>query len=107
MRVASCETTVHPLGLTAVTSRAPHSCRFLILTRVVLDSSILSLQGKSEHFLVLFSFHLLILALDHSQQDFIYKVEPLKDCTCQQPPHSDRAIIEEPHGFRLDFFPPM
>lgn len=32
----------------------------------------LSLQETSEHFLVLFSFHLLILSLD--QQDFIYKV---------------------------------
>lgn len=33
-----------------------------------------SLQGMHEHFLVLFSSHLLILSLDHSQQDFIYKV---------------------------------
>lgn len=34
----------------------------------------LCFQGTSEHFLVLFSFHLLILSLDHSQQDFIYEV---------------------------------
>lgn len=33
-----------------------------------------SSQGTSEHFLVLFSFHLLILSLDHAQQDFIYQV---------------------------------
>lgn len=32
------------------------------------------LQGSSEHFLVLFSFHLLILSLDHSRQEFIYEV---------------------------------
>lgn len=31
-------------------------------------------QESHEHFLVLFSFHLLILSLDHSQQDFIYEV---------------------------------
>ncbi|XP_029910929.1 pleckstrin homology domain-containing family N member 1 [Myripristis murdjan] len=30
-------------------------------------------QETSEHFLVLFSFHLLILALDHSRHDFIYE----------------------------------
>lgn len=34
----------------------------------------LVLQGSSEHFLVLFSFHLLILSLDHSRQEFIYEV---------------------------------
>lgn len=31
-------------------------------------------QESNEHFLVLFSFHLLILSLDHSQEDFIYEV---------------------------------
>lgn len=34
----------------------------------------LSLQETNEHFLVLFSFHLLILSLDHARQDFIYEV---------------------------------
>lgn len=32
------------------------------------------LQETREHFLVLFSFHLLILSLDHSRQDFSYEV---------------------------------
>ncbi|KAJ4934188.1 hypothetical protein JOQ06_006993 [Pogonophryne albipinna] len=44
----------------------------------IIHSSLVSLynsytQETSEHFLVLFSFHLLILSLDHSRQDFIYE----------------------------------
>ncbi|TKS77183.1 Rho guanine nucleotide exchange factor 6 [Collichthys lucidus] len=44
----------------------------------IVHSSLVSLyntytQGTREHFLVLFSFHLLILSLDHSRQDFIYE----------------------------------
>lgn len=44
----------------------------------VIHSSVVSLynsysQETSERFLLLFSFHLLILSLDHSQEDFIYE----------------------------------
>ncbi|KAG8002860.1 Rho guanine nucleotide exchange factor 7 [Nibea albiflora] len=44
----------------------------------IVHSSLVSLyntytQGTRERFLVLFSFHLLILSLDHSRQDFIYE----------------------------------
>ncbi|XP_054651803.1 rho guanine nucleotide exchange factor 7 [Dunckerocampus dactyliophorus] len=54
-------------------------------------------QEKCEHFLVLFSFHLLILSLDHTRQDFIYEgLLPLsglsfrvisKECDMSQSPH--------------------
>ncbi|KAK2897915.1 rho guanine nucleotide exchange factor 7 isoform X1 [Channa argus] len=41
-------------------------------------------KGTSENFLVLFSFHLLILSLDHSRQDFIYEgVLPLSGLSFQ------------------------
>ncbi|XP_054465749.1 pleckstrin homology domain-containing family N member 1 isoform X2 [Anoplopoma fimbria] len=44
----------------------------------IIHSSLVSLynsytQETREHFLVLFSFHLLILSLDHARQDFIYE----------------------------------
>ncbi|XP_026224019.1 probable pleckstrin homology domain-containing family N member 1 [Anabas testudineus] len=44
----------------------------------IVHSSLVSLYNSytketSEHFLILFSFHLLILSLDHSRQDFIYE----------------------------------
>ncbi|XP_056451618.1 pleckstrin homology domain-containing family N member 1 [Gadus chalcogrammus] len=39
-------------------------------------------QERSEHFLVLFSFHLLILSVDHFQQDFVYEgILPLSGLT--------------------------
>ncbi|KAF7655268.1 hypothetical protein LDENG_00058100 [Lucifuga dentata] len=55
----------------------------------IIHSSLLSLyntytQETSEHFLVLFSFHLLILSLDHSQQDFVYQgILPLSGLSFQ------------------------
>ncbi|KAK2851104.1 hypothetical protein Q5P01_007380 [Channa striata] len=55
----------------------------------IIYSSLVSLynsytKGTSEHFLVLFSFHLLILSLDHSGQDFIYEgILPLSGLSFQ------------------------
>ncbi|GLD74756.1 uncharacterized protein AKAME5_002608800 [Lates japonicus] len=55
----------------------------------VIHSSLVSLynsytQETNEHFLVLFSFHLLILSLDHARQDFIYEgILPLSGLTFQ------------------------
>ncbi|XP_061640179.1 uncharacterized protein LOC133483248 isoform X2 [Phyllopteryx taeniolatus] len=47
-------------------------------------------QEKREHFLVLFSFHLLLLSLDHTQKDFIYEVIPMV-----------RDISQSPHMFEI------
>lgn len=55
----------------------------------IIHSSLVSLyisytQETREHFLVLFSFHLLILSLDHSRQDFIYEgILPLSGLSFQ------------------------
>ncbi|XP_035501987.1 uncharacterized protein LOC118317425 isoform X1 [Scophthalmus maximus] len=62
----------------------------------VIHSSLVSLcssytQETREHFLVLFSFHLLILSLDHPRQDFIYEgILPLSGLAAQ-------AVSLEPH----------
>lgn len=55
-------------------------------------------QGSHEHFLVLFSFHLLILSLDHSKQDFIYEVIL---CTLFLKWHSDKYKPTDIHQLQF------
>lgn len=72
----------------------------------IIHSSLASLynsytQETSEHLLVLFSFHLLILSLDHSRQDFIYEgILPLSGLSFQVvslEPDASRS----PHMFEI------
>uniref|UniRef100_H3CZZ1 Si:dkey-21o19.2 n=2 Tax=Tetraodon nigroviridis TaxID=99883 RepID=H3CZZ1_TETNG len=56
-------------------------------------------QESHEHFLVLFSFHLLILSLDHSQQDFVYEgILPLSGLSFRTI-SLDRGVSHSPHVF--------
>lgn len=72
----------------------------------IIHSSLVSLynrytQETSEHFLVLFSFHLLILSLDHSRQDFIYEgILPLSGLSLQ-PVSLDSDTLHFPHMFEI------
>ncbi|XP_034446943.1 uncharacterized protein LOC117764901 [Hippoglossus hippoglossus] len=72
----------------------------------VTHSSLVSLynsytQETSEHFLVLFSFHLLILSLDHSRQDFIYQgILPLSGLTFQAV-SLEADTSHSPHMFEI------
>ncbi|XP_028266046.1 probable pleckstrin homology domain-containing family N member 1 [Parambassis ranga] len=72
----------------------------------IIHSSLVSLynsytQESSDHFLVLFSFHVLILSLDHSQQDLIYEgILPLSGLSFQVvSPDSD--VSHSPHMFQI------
>ncbi|XP_047468061.1 pleckstrin homology domain-containing family N member 1 [Mugil cephalus] len=73
---------------------------------VIVYSSLVSLYNSytretSEHFLVLFSFHLLILSLDHSQQDFIYEgILPLSGLSFQAV-SLDPDASHSPHMFQI------
>ncbi|XP_056240961.1 probable pleckstrin homology domain-containing family N member 1 [Seriola aureovittata] len=72
----------------------------------VIHSSLASLYNKytqeiSEHFLVLFSFHLLILSVDHARQDFIYQgILPLSGLTFQAV-SLDPDTSHSPHMFEI------
>ncbi|KAM8755437.1 putative pleckstrin homology domain-containing family N member 1 isoform 1-T2 [Acanthopagrus schlegelii] len=72
----------------------------------IIHSSVVSLynsytQGSSEHFLVLFSFHLLILSLDHSRQEFIYEgILPLSGLSLQAV-SADPDTSHSPHMFEI------
>lgn len=72
----------------------------------IIHSSLVSLynsytQETSEHFLVLFSFHLLILSLDHSRQDFIYEgILPLSGLSLEVV-SLDPDTSHSPHMFEL------
>ncbi|KAI3357132.1 hypothetical protein L3Q82_015595 [Scortum barcoo] len=72
----------------------------------IIHSSLVSLYNSytkesSEHFLVLFSFHLLILSLDHSRQDFIYEgILPLSGLSSQAV-SLDPATSHSPHMFEI------
>lgn len=72
----------------------------------IIHSSLVSLynsytQETSEHFLVLFSFHLLILSLDHSRQDFIYEgILPLSGLSLQAV-SLDPDTSHSPHMFEI------
>ncbi|XP_018530695.1 probable pleckstrin homology domain-containing family N member 1 [Lates calcarifer] len=72
----------------------------------VIHSSLVSLynsytQETNEHFLVLFSFHLLILSLDHARQDFIYEgILPLSGLTFQAV-SLDPDTSHPPHMFEI------
>ncbi|CAN9515699.1 unnamed protein product [Ophioblennius macclurei] len=58
-------------------------------------------QETTEHFLVLFSFHLLILSLDHSQKDFIYEgILPLSGLALQAI-STDPGTSQPPHMFEI------
>ncbi|XP_061691923.1 pleckstrin homology domain-containing family N member 1 [Syngnathoides biaculeatus] len=58
-------------------------------------------QERHEHFLVLFSFHLLLLSLDYTHQDFIYEgMLPLSGLSFQVIPVV-RDISESPHMFEI------
>ncbi|KAK5863217.1 hypothetical protein PBY51_000264 [Eleginops maclovinus] len=72
----------------------------------IIHSSLVSLynsytQETTEHFLVLFSFHLLILSLDHSQQDFIYNgILPLSGLSLEAV-SLDPDASHSPHMFEI------
>ncbi|XP_030589051.1 probable pleckstrin homology domain-containing family N member 1 [Archocentrus centrarchus] len=72
----------------------------------IIHSSLVSLyisytQETREHFLVLFSFHLLILSLDHSRQDFIYEgILPLSGLSFQVV-SLDVDASHSPHMFEI------
>ncbi|XP_042347934.1 probable pleckstrin homology domain-containing family N member 1 [Plectropomus leopardus] len=72
----------------------------------IIHSSLVSLynsytQETSEHFLVLFSFHLLILSLDHSRQEFIYEgILPLSGLSSQAV-SLDPDTSHSPHMFEI------
>ncbi|KAI9531136.1 hypothetical protein NQZ68_000631 [Dissostichus eleginoides] len=72
----------------------------------IIHSSLVSLynsytQETSEHFLVLFSFHLLILSLDHSRQDFIYEgILPLSGLSLEAV-SLDHDTSHSPHMFEI------
>ncbi|XP_068589977.1 probable pleckstrin homology domain-containing family N member 1 isoform X2 [Cebidichthys violaceus] len=72
----------------------------------IIHSSLVSLynsytQETSEHFLVLFSFHLLILSLDHPRQDFIYEgILPLSGLSLEAV-SIDPKTSHSPHMFEI------
>lgn len=72
----------------------------------IIHSSLVSLynsytQETSEHFLVLFSFHLLILSLDHSRQDFSYEgILPLSGLSLEAV-SLDHDASHSPHMFEI------
>ncbi|KAM4562174.1 putative pleckstrin homology domain-containing family N member 1 isoform 2-T2 [Odontesthes bonariensis] len=72
----------------------------------ILHSSLVSFYNSytketSEHFLVLFYFHLLILSLDHSRQDFIYEgILPLSGLSFQAVSLGPDAS-HSPHMFEI------
>ncbi|XP_004571028.2 putative pleckstrin homology domain-containing family N member 1 [Maylandia zebra] len=72
----------------------------------IIHSSLVSLyisytQETQEHFLVLFSFHLLILSLDHSRQDFVYEgILPLSGLSFQVV-SLDLDASHSPHMFEI------
>ncbi|XP_057684397.1 rho guanine nucleotide exchange factor 7 isoform X3 [Corythoichthys intestinalis] len=72
----------------------------------IIHSSLVYLHNKysqenREHFLVLFSFHLLLLSLDHIQQDFIYEgLLPLSGISFQVIT-MDSDISQSPHMFEI------
>ncbi|XP_074500721.1 pleckstrin homology domain-containing family N member 1 [Sebastes fasciatus] len=72
----------------------------------IIHSSLVSLYNSytheaSEHFLVLFSFHLLILSLDHSRQDFIYEgILPLSGLSLEAVSLAPDAS-HSPHMFEI------
>ncbi|XP_068194349.1 probable pleckstrin homology domain-containing family N member 1 [Antennarius striatus] len=72
----------------------------------IIHSSLVSLyntytQGTTEHFLVLFSFHLLILSLDHSRQEFIYHgILPLSGLSLQSV-SLNPDTSQSPHMFEI------
>lgn len=72
----------------------------------IIHSSLVSLyisytQETQEHFLVLFSFHLLILSLDHSRQDFVYEgILPLSGLSFQVV-SLDLDVSHSPHMFEI------
>ncbi|XP_034027828.1 probable pleckstrin homology domain-containing family N member 1 [Thalassophryne amazonica] len=72
----------------------------------IIHSSLVSLcsnytQETSEHFLVLFSFHLLILSVDHSRQDFSYQgVLPLSGLSFRVV-STDSDTPHSPHMFEI------
>lgn len=77
----------------------------------IVHSSLVSLlngysQEMTEHYLVLFSFHLLILSLDQSEQDFIYEgVLPLSGFSFQSVslgPNTSHAFMFEISGPMVD-----
>ncbi|XP_011619657.2 pleckstrin homology domain-containing family N member 1 isoform X1 [Takifugu rubripes] len=78
--------------------QAPHMYGEIIHSSLVLLYNSHT-QGSHEHFLVLFSFHLLILSLDHSKQDFIYEgILPLSGLSFQ-PVSLDHSVSHSPHVF--------
>nr|XP_057941232.1 rho guanine nucleotide exchange factor 7 isoform X2 [Doryrhamphus excisus] len=72
----------------------------------IIHSSVVCLHSKypqerCEHFLVLFSFHLLILSLDHTKQDFIYEgLLPLSGLSFRIIP-MECDISQSPHMFEI------
>ncbi|XP_072222356.1 probable pleckstrin homology domain-containing family N member 1 isoform X2 [Leuresthes tenuis] len=72
----------------------------------IIHSSLVSFYNRhtketSEHFLVLFYFHLLILSLDHSRQDFIYEgILPLSGLSFQAVSLGPDAS-HSPHMFEI------
>ncbi|XP_070695789.1 probable pleckstrin homology domain-containing family N member 1 [Pempheris klunzingeri] len=72
----------------------------------IIHSSLVSLYNSytketDEHFLVLFSFHLLILSLDHSRQEFIYEgVLPLSGLSLRAV-SLDADTSHSPHMFEI------
>ncbi|KAG7258126.1 hypothetical protein CRUP_009251, partial [Coryphaenoides rupestris] len=58
-------------------------------------------QERSDHFLVLFSFHLLILSVDHAHRDFVYKgILPLSGLTFR-PVSWDADTSHPQDGFEI------
>ncbi|XP_061760746.1 rho guanine nucleotide exchange factor 7 [Nerophis ophidion] len=58
-------------------------------------------QEKSDYFLVLFSFHLLLLSLDHTQQDFVYEgMLPLSGLSFRII-SMERDVSQPPHMFEI------
>ncbi|XP_028309389.1 probable pleckstrin homology domain-containing family N member 1 [Gouania willdenowi] len=72
----------------------------------MIHSSLVSLynshtQETTEHYLVLFSFNLLILSLDHARQDFIYEgILPLAGLSLQVV-SKDPEVSRSPHMFEI------
>ncbi|XP_041859150.1 uncharacterized protein LOC121651212 [Melanotaenia boesemani] len=72
----------------------------------IINSSLLSLynsytQETTERFVVLFSFHLLILSLDHSRQDFVYEgILPLSGLSFHAV-SLDPVASHSPHMFEI------
>ncbi|KAM7410944.1 hypothetical protein PAMA_021080 [Pampus argenteus] len=72
----------------------------------IIHSSLVSLQNSckretTEHFLVLFKSHLLLLSLDHNQQDFVYEgILPLSGLSFQDVSVAPDAS-HSPHKFEI------